>query len=189
MAQKTPVGIVSIQDTVKSVQVGVISSVATDGGHGVQLSVVSNAVSHRFDGLQLSIINNIIQGMNQGVQLSALLNVSSSMMRGAQIGAFNYADSLNGAQVGLFNVARKRPKGWQIGLVNLSYDSIGHKIGLINVNPMTDIDLMVYGSSSTKVNVATRYRNKSTYNIFGVGTHFMGLDSKFSGALFYRLGQ
>jgi hypothetical protein len=189
MAQKTPVGIVSIQDTVKSVQVGVISSVATDGGHGVQLSVVSNAVSHRFDGLQLSIINNIIQGMNQGIQLSALLNVSSSMMRGAQIGAFNYADSLNGAQVGLFNVARKRPKGWQIGLVNLSYDSIGHKIGLINVNPMTDIDLMVYGGSSTKVNVATRYRNKSTYNIFGVGTHFMGLDSKFSGALFYRLGQ
>lgn len=189
MAQKTPVGIVSIQDTVKSVQVGVISSVATDGGHGVQLSVVSNAVSHRFDGLQLSIINNIIQGMNQGVQLSALLNVSSSMMRGAQIGAFNYADSLNGAQVGLFNVARKRPKGWQIGLVNLLYDSIGHKIGLINVNPMTDIDLMVYGGSSTKVNVATRYRNKSTYSIFGVGTHFMGLDSKFSGALFYRLGQ
>ena len=189
MAQKTPVGIVSIQDTVKSVQVGVISSVATDGGHGVQLSVVSNAVSHRFDGLQLSIINNIIQGMNQGIQLSALLNVSSSMMRGAQIGAFNYADSLNGAQVGLFNVARKRPKGWQIGLVNLSYDSIGHKIGLINVNPMTDIDLMVYGGSSTKVNVATRYRNKSTYSIFGVGTHFMGLDSKFSGALFYRLGQ
>ena len=189
MAQKTPVGIVSIQDTVKSVQVGVISSVATDGGHGVQLSVVSNAVSYGFDGLQLSIINNIIQGMNQGVQLSALLNVSSSMMRGAQIGAFNYADSLNGAQVGLFNVARKRPKGWQIGLVNLSYDSIGHKIGLINVNPMTDIDLMVYGGSSTKVNVATRYRNKSTYNIFGVGTHFMGLDSKFSGALFYRLGQ
>ena len=189
MAQKTPVGIVSIQDTVKSVQVGIISSVATDGGHGVQLSVVSNAVSYGFDGLQLSIINNIIQGMNQGVQLSALLNVSSCMMRGVQVGTFNYADTLNGAQVGLFNVARKHPKGWQIGLINLSYDSIGHKVGLINVNPTTDIDLMLYGGSSTKVNVATRYRNKSTYSIFGVGTHFMGLDSKFSGALFYRLGQ
>ena len=189
MAQKTPVGIVSIQDTVKSVQVGIISSVATYGGHGVQLSVVSNAVSYGFDGLQLSIINNIIQGMNQGVQLSALLNVSSCMMRGVQVGTFNYADTLNGAQVGLFNVARKHPKGWQIGLINLSYDSIGHKVGLINVNPTTDIDLMLYGGSSTKVNVATRYRNKSTYSIFGVGTHFMGLDSKFSGALFYRLGQ
>ena len=127
--------------------------------------------------------------MDSGMQLSAILNVSSAMMRGLQLGAINYADSLNGAQIGLFNLARKHPKGWQVGLINVSYDSIGHKIGLVNVNPMTNIDLMVYGGSSTKVNVAMRYRNRSTYNIWGVGTHFMGLDSKFSGALFYRLGQ
>ena len=37
MAQRSPVGIVSVQDSVKSVQFGVISSVAADGGHGVQL--------------------------------------------------------------------------------------------------------------------------------------------------------
>ena len=110
-------------------------------------------------------------------------------MSGLQWGAFNYTDSLNGVQVGAFNVARKRPRGWQIGLINLSYDSIGHKIGLVNINPMTDIDVMAYGGSSTKTNLAVRYRNRSTYNIIGVGTHFMGLDSKFSGALFYRLGQ
>ncbi|MBP5712824.1 MAG: hypothetical protein J6W77_07570 [Prevotella sp.] len=36
-AQKSPVGIVSVQDSVKSIQFGVISSVATDGGHGLQL--------------------------------------------------------------------------------------------------------------------------------------------------------
>lgn len=41
-AQKSPVGIVSTQDSVKSIQFGVISSVATDGGHGLQLSGVSN---------------------------------------------------------------------------------------------------------------------------------------------------
>jgi hypothetical protein len=58
----------------------------------------------------------------------------------------------------------------------------------VNVNPMTDIDIMLYGGSSTKANLAVRYRNKISYNIMGVGTHFMGLDSKFSGALFYRLG-
>ena len=115
--------------------------------------------------------------------------MSSAMHRGVQLGAVNYADSLNGAQIGVFNVARRRPKGWQVGIVNMSYDSIGHKIGLVNINPMTDIDVMVYGGSSTKTNLAVRYRNRSTYNIFGVGTHFMGLDSKFSGALFYRLGQ
>jgi hypothetical protein len=61
--------------------------------------------------------------MNKGLQLSALLNASSGKMNGWQLGAINYADSLNGAQIGVFNVARKRPKGWQVGIVNLSYDS------------------------------------------------------------------
>ena len=187
-AQNSPVGIVSVQDSVKSVQFGVISSVATDGGHGVQLSGLSNTSAHKFNGLQLSSVSNITAGMDKGVQLSGILNVSSAMQRGLQLGAINFADSLNGAQIGVFNIARKRPKGWQVGLVNLSYDSIGHKIGLVNVNPMTDIDIMLYGGSSTKVNLGVRYRNKSTYSIMGVGTHFMGLDSKFSGALFYRLG-
>ena len=188
-AQKFPVGIVSVQDSVKSVQLGVISSVAPEGGHGVQLSTLSNTSAHKFNGLQLGAVSNITAGMDKGVQLSGILNVSSSMMRGVQWGAINYSDSLNGAQIGFLNIARKRPKGWQVGIINMSYDTIGNKIGLININPSTDIDVMIYGGSSTKTNLAMRFRNKSTYNVFGVGTHFMGLDSKFSGAVFYRLGQ
>ena len=188
-AQNSPVGIVSVQDSVKSIQFGVISTVAPDGGHGVQLAGVSNTAAHRFNGLQLGGVSNITQGMERGLQLSGILNVSTEMMRGWQWGAVNYAGSLDGIQVGVFNVARKRPEGWQVGLINLSYDTIGHKIGLVNVNPTTDIDIMMYGGSSTKGNIAVRYRNRSTYNILGVGTHFMGLDSKFSGAVFYRLGQ
>jgi hypothetical protein len=188
-AQNFPVGIASTQDTVKAVQFSVISSVATDGGHGLQLSGVSSTSASRFNGLQLSSVSNITNGMNRGLQLSGILNVSSAMMRGWQWGAVNYADSLDGVQIGAFNVARKRPRGWQIGLINLSYDSIGHKIGLVNINPKTNIDFMLYGGSSTKANLAVRFRNRSTYNIIGVGTHFMGLDSKFSGAMFYRLGQ
>ena len=188
MAQNSPVGIVSVQDSVKSVQFGVISSVATDGGHGVQLSGASNTSAHNLNGLQLSAISNITAGMDKGVQLSGILNVSSAMQRGLQLGTINFADSLNGAQIGVFNIARRHPKGWQVGLVNLSYDSIGRKIGLVNIDPRTDIDIMLYGGSSTKANLAVRYRNKISYNIMGVGTHFMGLDSKFSGALFYRLG-
>ena len=188
-AQSFPVGILSGQDSVKSVQFGFISSVAVNGGKGLQFGSFSNVSGGVFRGLQLSGINNITCGMNKGLQFSSLLNASSGKMNGWQIGAINYADSLNGAQIGLFNVARKRPKGWQVGIVNLSYDSIGHKIGLVNVNPSTTIDYMFYGGSSSKTNIAARYRNKSTYNIIGVGTHFMGLDSKFSGAIFYRLGQ
>jgi len=188
-AQRSPVGIVSVQDSVKSVQLGLISSVATDGGHGVQLSGASNASANRFNGLQLSTVNNITNGMDRGLQFSGILNVSSAMMRGWQMAAINYTDSLDGAQIGLINVARKRQKGWQVGLINMSFDSIGHKIGLVNINPTTRVDLMMYGGTSTKGNIALRYRNKSTYNVIGVGTHFMGLDSKFSGAVFYRLGQ
>ncbi len=187
-AQTSPVGILSGQDTVKSVQFGVISSVAINGGKGLQFGTFSNVSGAMFSGLQLSGINNITHGMNKGLQLSPLLNVSSGKMNGWQMGAINYADSLNGAQIGVFNVARKRPKGWQVGIVNLSYDSIGHKIGLVNINPSTTVDYMFYGGSSTKTNIAARYRNKSTYNIIGVGTHFMGLDSKFKWSLSGDIG-
>ena len=188
-AQRSPIGIVSVQDTVKSVQWGIISSIAEEGGRGLQLASVSNISAHTFNGLQFAGVNNISSGMNRGLQLSGILNVSSGMMRGWQWGAVNYTDSLDGIQIGAFNVARKRLKGWQVGLINLSYDTIGHKIGLVNISPETTIDVMMYGGSSTKTNLAIRYRNRSTYNIIGVGTHFMGLDSKFSGAVFYRLGQ
>ena len=188
-AQNFPVGILSGQDSVKGVQFGVISSISVNGGKGLQYGTFSNVSGGTLSGLQLAGINNITRGMDKGLQLSAILNASSCKMNGWQLGAINYADSLNGAQIGVFNVARKRPKGWQVGIVNLSYDTIGHKIGLVNINPTTTIDYMVYGGSSTKMNIAARFRNKSTYNIIGVGTHFMGLDSKFSGALFYRIGQ
>ena len=188
-AQIFPVGIVSAQDTVKGFQFGLISSVTTEGGHGFQFGGVSNTSGHTFNGLQMGGVSSITQGMDKGLQMSSILNISSKRMNGWQMGTVNYADSLNGAQIGIFNVTRKHPQGWQVGLVNLSYDSIGHKIGLVNINPTTHIDVMTYAGSSTKMNLAARFRNRSTYNVIGVGTHFMGLDSKFSGAVFYRLGQ
>ncbi|WP_288276913.1 DUF3943 domain-containing protein [uncultured Prevotella sp.] len=188
-AQIFPVGIVSAQDTVKGFQFGLISSVTTEGGYGFQFGGVSNTSGHTFNGLQIGGVSSITQGMDKGLQMSSILNISSKRMNGWQMGTVNYADSLNGAQIGILNVTRKHPQGWQVGLVNLSYDSIGHKIGLVNINPATHIDVMTYAGSSTKMNLAARFRNRSTYNVIGVGTHFMGLDSKFSGAVFYRLGQ
>ncbi|MCR4582282.1 MAG: DUF3943 domain-containing protein [Prevotella sp.] len=187
--QHWPVGVVSVQDTTKTLQAGLFSSVAVDGGHGLQLAAFSNMSARPFRGLQLSGVSNIARGLPKGVQLSALLNVSSGYMRGVQLAAVNYADSLNGPQVGLVNVARTHPQGWQVGLVNITHDTIAHKIGLININPHTHIDYMVSGGTATKTNLGIRFRNRSTYSIVGVGTHFMGLDEKFSGALYYRLGQ
>ena len=101
-----PVGIVSVQDSAKSIQLGVISNIATDGGKGLQLSGFSNMSATAFRGIQLSGVSNIARGLPKGIQLSGLLNVSSDYMRGLQLGSVNYVDSLNGSQIGLVNVAR-----------------------------------------------------------------------------------
>ena len=189
-AQWWPIGIVSGQDTLMGAQLGILSSAAVDGGKGIQLSGLTNNSGGSFKGVQLSGISNLAGGMDQGFQLAALLNASSGDMGGWQIGTFNAADSLSGAQIGLFNYARHN-SGWQLGLVNLTRDTLPgvKRYGLININPKTKIDWMIFGGSQSKTNLAIRFRNRSTYNIFGIGTHYMGLDSRFSGAVYYRIGQ
>ena len=169
-------------------QLGGVVNVA-QGVKGLQIAGFSNISGTPLRGLQLSTVSNLSRGVKTGVQLSPLMNISSSHMRGVQMGLYNYADTLNGLQIGFVNVAQSHPKGWQIGVVNYSQDTVARKIGLVNVNPNTQIDLMAYAGSGTKGNIALRFRNRSTYSIIGAGTHYMGLDEKFSGALFYRLGQ
>lgn len=187
--QRSPLGIVSAQDTLKHVQLGLVAAVANGQAQGLQLSGFANMSASPFRGVQLSGISNISMGVRRGMQLSAMLNVSSGYMRGLQTAAYNFADSLNGTQIGLINVALAHPKGWQVGLVNVTRDTVAHKLGLVNVNPKTTIDYMFFGGTATKCNAAVRFRNRSTYNIIGMGTHYMGLDEKFSGALYYRIGQ
>ena len=182
------VGLMGGTDSLKGVQLNILANIA-HSMNGVQLAGFSNVATSPFKGLQLSPFTNIAMGMERGLQLSSMLNVSSGYMRGAQLGVYNYADSLNGSQLGIVNVALSHPRGWQLGIVNISRDTVGHKVGLVNVSPRTTIDFMVFAGSSLKLNGAMRFRNRSTYNIIGMGSHFMGLDKKFSGALFYRIGQ
>lgn len=172
----------------RGVQIGGISNIA-HRMQGVQMSLLSNETLSPFRGTQVSLITNIAQSVKSGLQLSGVANISAGYMRGTQIGTYNYADTLRGVQVGLFNIAVHNPKGLQVGLVNYNRDSISHRIGLVNVNPHTKIDFMTFVGNSSKLNFAVRFRNRSTYSILGIGTHYMGLDEKFSGALFYRLGQ
>lgn len=156
---------------------------------GMQLSAFSNVSLSPFKGLQLGGVTNISHGVGGGMQLSALANISSKVMSGVQLGTYNYADTLRGWQIGAVNVCVEHPRGVQIGLVNYSRDTAAHKIGLVNLNPKTKVDFMLFGGNSSKINAAFRFRNRSTYSIIGFGTHYMGLDEKFSGALYYRLGQ
>ena len=178
----------SVGGTMRGVQIAGVSSIAREL-KGWQMSPFSNVSTRQMRGLQLAAVTNIAMGVESGMQFSALANVSSARMKGVQLGAYNYADTLTGVQLGLLNAAVGHPKGVQIGLINYTRDTTGRKIGLVNVNPSTQIDLMLFGGNTSKANIALRFRNKSTYSILGFGTHYIGLDEKFSGALYYRLGQ
>lgn len=178
----------SVARTMHGVQLGGVSNVAGQL-HGVQVAAFSNISCQPMRGLQIASITNISMGVKRGMQVAGISNISNGYMRGLQLGTYNYADTLNGSQVGLINVAVSHPRGVQVGLVNYSRDTEARKIGLVNINPTTDIDVMLYGGNTSKLNMAMRFRNRSTYSIVGIGTHYMGLDKKFSGALSYRLGQ
>lgn len=182
------IGLSNHTDSLKGVQLNAISNYAYNA-KGLQLTGFSNISSSPLRGIQLSGVTNIAMGVDKGMQLSGIHNISSGYMRGMQWGASNYAEELDGVQIGLLNTAQKHTKGWQVGLINYTKDTSGRKIGLVNVNPQTTIDWMVFGGTSSKLNGAIRFRNKSTYSILGVGTHYMGFDEKFSGAIFYRIGQ
>ena len=181
-------GLTSHTDTLKGLQLNVISNFAYDT-KGMQLSGLSNITMSPLKGLQLAGITNISMGVQGGAQLAAVLNVSGGMMRGFQFATYNYAESLNGLQLGVINVAESHPKGWQVGIFNFTKDKGGKKIGLVNVNPETSIDYLLFGGTSSKINAGIRFRNKSTYNLISLGTHYMGFDDDFSGSVTYRLGQ
>ena len=177
-----------IDGEMRGVQLSGVSNIAKSA-NGLQIAGLTNATTTPMRGIQMAGVTNVAMGVKRGMQISGIANICSNYMRGLQFATYNYADTLNGSQFGLVNVCVSHPRGVQVGLINYSRDTIAHKIGLVNINPKTRIDMMFYGGSSTKLNFALRFRNRSTYNMLGVGTHFMGMDEKFSGALFYRIGQ
>lgn len=182
-------GFVTIADSVKGVQLSPVSNIA-EHASGVQLSGFSNVAYDGMKGLQLSALNNIVIGEANGLQLTGFTNQNVGTLKGVQIAFRNNTDTLCGVQIGLFNfTTRDYQKGVQIGLMNYSRDTASKRYGLINVNPNTRIDIMGFAGTNSKANMALRFRNRSTYNIIGAGTHYMGLDEKFSGTLFYRIGQ
>lgn len=180
--------LIASQTYIRGVQTAGLTSVAGTM-HGVQLAGLNNISLSPFRGVQLAGFANTSMGVKRGMQMAAMSNFSSAYMRGVQVAAYNYADTLNGSQIGLVNVALNHPRGWQVGLVNYTRDTVAHKIGLVNVNPKTQIDFMAFAGTSTKINFAARFRNRSTYNILGVGMYYWDFDNRFSGSLFYRIGQ
>lgn len=172
---------------IKGVQMSLLSNLATEI-HGLQSSMISNIAADRINGLQFSGVANIAFNVSKGMQFSSLTNVCLDNMEGVQFALGNYAENVNGTQIGLLNLSTGKVNGWQIGVVNHSKDTTSHKIGLVNITPKTRIQAMIFGSNTSKINVAVRFKNRQNYSILGIGTHYLDMNDDFSGCLFYRTG-
>lgn len=174
--------------TMNGVQLSLLSNISADI-KGVQSALISNIAAKQIHGLQLGGVVNIAMNADKALQLASLSNICLNKMKGMQFSLGNYAENIeNGVQIGLLNLSTGTVEGWQIGIINHSKDTTAHKIGFININPRTRIQPMFFGGNLGKFNMAVRFKNKRNYSILGIGSHYLDLDEKFSGCLFYRTG-
>lgn len=157
--------------------------------NGLQIGGFGTLSTATLRGVQLSAITNVARRIDQGTQVSALANVVAGSMKGVQVSGYNFADTLQGVQIGLINVALQRPGGVQIGVLNYSRDSVTHRIGLFNISPATRIDVLTYMGNTSLLNLGVRFRNGPWYSMLAVGTHYAGFNRRFSGALSYHFGR
>lgn len=170
--------------------VGGLLNITGEKATGVQLSGLANISGGDFKGVTASGLLNVVGEDLKGIQLSGLGNITAGNMQGIQIsGLGNVAGgTVKGAQIAPINVA-VHAKGLQIGLVNYYKESLkGFQLGLVNANPNTKVQLMLFGGNTTKINVAARFKNKLFYTILGGGSHYLDFSDKFSAAAFYRAG-
>ena len=159
-------GLVNITgDGSKGVIISGLTGIGGDNNSGVMISGLMNVTGNMASGFQFSGVSNITGQSFNGMMTSGLLNVVGENMNGLQIaGIANItAKSLNGVQVGLCNYATKA-HGLQIGLVNYYREDMkGFQLGLVNANPDTRVQMMVYGGSfdqnlNDKFSISTSYR-------------------------------
>ena len=171
----------------KGAQVSAIGNVGVNV-NGMQFSAISNIAAGEIRGLQLCGAVNIAVKTENALQFSGLTNVCQGKLRGVQFAPGNYAGEVRGAQIGLLNLCGGTVKGIQIGIINHSKDTTAHKLGLVNITPKTRIQMMLFAGNTSKLNAAVRFKNRRSYTMLGIGTHYLDLNDKFSGCVFYRAG-
>ena len=170
--------------------IGGLLNITGERSSGVHLAGLANIAGENFNGATVSGLLNIAGENMRGLQVGGLGNITGKDMHGVQVaGLGNVAGgTANGVQIAPLNVT-KDGKGLQIGLFNYYKDSFdGVQLGLVNANPDTKVQLMLFGGNRTKLNVGARFKNKLFYTILGGGTHYLDFSDKFSASLFYRAG-
>ena len=179
-----------VGDNASGVLIGGLLNIAGENSSGAHIAGLANISGEDFIGITASGLLNIVGENLRGVQISGLGNITGENMQGLQISGLGnvVGEHFTGAQVAPFNFAGKG-KGVQIGLVNYYKNSFdGFQLGLVNANPDTKVQLMLFGGNATKLNVGARFKNNLFYTILGGGTHYLDFSDKFSASLFYRAG-
>jgi len=183
-------GLLNIESggTSKGIKIGGIGNIIGSGLSGIAVGGLMNITGNKMKGIQVSSLTNITGGKAEGLQISGLGNVCVNV-NGIQVaGLSNIAKDLNGVQISLVNMADSATSGVQVGLVNYTKSAAKAKLGLVNLNPDTRYQLMIFGGNTSKGNVAMRFKNNLFYTILGMGDHYLGLGKKISASAFYRTG-
>lgn len=193
-------------DKSKGMLIGGLLNVSGDHSTGIHAAGLTDITGHNFRGLsvtgllgltggdlcgmQAGGLGNIVAGDACGMQVAGIANITAGNAKGVQVGGLGNmtAGTVYGLQIGTANVAT-RAKGLQIGLFNYYKESLdGFQLGLVNANPSTRVQLMLYGGNTSKLNVGARFKNRLFYTILGMGTHYFDFSDRFSAAWFYRAG-
>jgi hypothetical protein len=161
-------------DQFSGIHVSGLANVVGGDLKGVGISGLSNVAGDNMNGIQVAGLLNVTGENAEGIQIAGLVNVAGGKSSGLQLSTANLANELKGVQIGLYNFYRKKSTGFQLGLVN--------------ANPNTRIQLMLFGGNATKINIAARIKNQLYYTILGAGTHYLDFSDKFSASAFYRAG-
>ena len=151
-----------------------LMNITGDAASGIQVSGLANITGDTFDGVMASGLLNVVGDHTNGIQFAGIGNITGKQLNGMQIGMFNYATKAHGVQIGLVNYYREEMQGFQLGLVN--------------ANPQTNVQMMVYGGNASLFNVGARFKNELFYTILGVGAYDQNLNDKFSTSFSYRAG-
>lgn len=177
-------------DNSRGVLLGGLLNITGEESAGAYFAGLANISGGSLKGVSTSGLLSVVGQDLKGVQLSGLINITAEDMKGIQVSGIGnvVGATATGLQLAPINIAM-HAKGLQIGLVNYYKKSLdGFQLGLVNANPETKVQLMLFGGNTTKLNIAARFKNKLFYTMLGSGTHYLDFSDKFSAAVFYRGG-
>ena len=188
--------------TMRGVQLAGISNISGDNTVGLSAAGLVNITGDRAQGVVISGLTSIGGDNNSGLMISGFMNVTGNMASGLHFsGAANITGQSFGGLMasGLLNVVGEHMNGLQMaGIANITasklngmqiaLDMKGFQLGLVNANPDTRVQMMVYGGNATPANIGVRFKNQLFYTILGIGSMYQGLNDKFSASASYRAG-